>query len=159
MQGGHVKRTFVVPVLVIASLVLTSSTSDAMSVKAAGRQYTTDVASANAALKTFDSQIHAWTNSTADVEGEQQAAPVLNALRALQKNLLIQNWPQYVEGGVRFICDEDISSLEEDLREIDNNSSLGNGAFQFTFLADSKTMNSHAFYVRRDLGLPSSKAL
>jgi hypothetical protein len=42
---------------------------------------------------------------------------------------------------------------------IDSNSSLGNGAFQFTFSADSKTIDSHAFYVRRDLGLPGGRAL
>ncbi|MGB8178794.1 MAG: hypothetical protein WCF63_01340 [Acidimicrobiales bacterium] len=118
-----------------------------------------DVASANAALRTFDSEIRAWTNSTADAEGERQAASVLTTLETLQKNLLSQTWPHFVEGGVRFICEQDISSLEEDLRMIDNNSSLGNGAFQLTFRLDSRTLNSHAFYVRRDLGLPGSSAL
>jgi hypothetical protein len=154
-----VKRTIAVPVLAIAALLLTSSTSGAISVKAAGTQYLKDVASANAALRTFDSEISAWTNSTADAEGEQQAESVLTALKMLRKNLLSQTWPQFVKGGVRFICEEDISSLEEDLSMIDNNSSLGNGAFQLTFRADSKTMDSDAFYVRKDLGLPSSGAL
>jgi hypothetical protein len=66
--------------------------------------------------------------------------------------------PQSVKGGVRFIR-EDISSLEEDLSSIDIISSRGNGTLQFTFSADSKTMDSDAFYVRKDLGLPSSRAL
>jgi hypothetical protein len=138
---------------------LTSPTAGAISTKAAGRQYVQDVASANAALRTFDSEIRAWTNSTADAEGERQAASVLTTLETLQKNLLSQSWPHFVEGGVRFICEQDISSLEEDLRMIDNNSSLGNGAFQLTFRLDSRILNSHAFYVRRDLGLPGSSAL
>jgi hypothetical protein len=138
---------------------LTSPTAGAISTKAAGRQYVQDVASANAALRTFDSEIRAWTNSTADAEGERQAASVLTTLETLQKNLLSQTWPHFVEGGVRFICEQDISSLEEDLRMIDNNSSLGNGAFQLTFRLDSRTLNSHAIYVRRDLGLPGSSAL
>jgi hypothetical protein len=154
-----VKQRNVVPVLIVATLLLTSPTAGAISTKAAGRQYVDDVASANAALRTFDSEIRAWTNSTADAEGERQAASVLNTLETLQKNLLSQTWPQFVEGGVRFICEQDISSLEEDLRMIDNNSSLGNGAFQLTFRLDSRTLNSHAFYVRRDLGLPGSSAL
>ncbi len=47
------KRVIVVPVLVIATLILTSSTSGAISNKAAGKQYLKDVASANAALKTI----------------------------------------------------------------------------------------------------------
>jgi hypothetical protein len=145
-------------VLVIATLLLTSSTAGAISIRAAGQQYLKDVASANAELKTFDSEINAWTNSTADAEGEQQAVSVLTALGPLRKNLLSQTWPQFVKGGVRYIC-EDISSLEEDLRMIDSNSSLGNGTFQYTFSADSKTIDSDAFYVRRDLGLPSSRAL
>jgi hypothetical protein len=130
-----------------------------MSLKAAGKQYLTDVAPANAALRSFESEIHAWTNSTPDAEGEQQAAPVFTALRTLRRNLLSQTWPRFVKGGVRFICDEDIASLEEDLSMIDSNSSLGNGAFQFTFSADSKTIDSDAFYVRRDLDLPSGRAL
>jgi hypothetical protein len=154
-----VKRAIVVPLLMIATLLLTPSTSDAMSLKAASRQYLLDVAPANAALKSFDAEIIAWTNSTPDVEGEKQAAPVFTALRTLQRNLLSQAWPRFVKGGVRFICEEDISSLEEDLSMIDSNSSLGNGAFQFTFSADSKTIDSDAFYVRRDLGLPSGWAL
>lgn len=149
----------VVPLVVVATLLLTSPTAGAISTKAAGRQYVQDVASANAALRTFDSEIRAWTNSTADAEGERQAASVLTTLETLQKNLLSQTWPHFVEGGVRFICEQDISSLEEDLRMIDNNSSLGNGAFQLTFRLDSRTLNSHAFYVRRDLGLPGSSAL
>ncbi len=149
----------VVPLVVVATLLLTSPTAGAISTKAAGRQYVQDVASANAALRTFDSEIRAWTNSTADAEGERQAASVLTTLETLQKNLLSQSWPHFVEGGVRFICEQDISSLEEDLRMIDNNSSLGNGAFQLTFRLDSRTLNSHAFYVRRDLGLPGSSAL
>jgi hypothetical protein len=154
-----VKRAIVVPVLVIASLVVSSSTVSAIGVKAAGEQYLRDVATANAALKTFDSEIDAWTNSTADAEGEVQAKSVLTTLKTLQKNLLTQAWPRLVKGGVRFICQEDISSLEEDLRMIDNNSSLGNGAFQMTFRADSQTLDSDAFYIRKDLGLPSSRVL
>jgi hypothetical protein len=153
-----VKRKNVVPVLVIATLLLASSTAGAISVKSAAKQYLEDIASANAALRTFDSEINAWTNSTADAEGEQQAASVLTPLVTLRKNLLSQTWPQSVKGGVRYIS-EDISSLEEDLRMIDANSSLGNGTFQFTFSADSKTIDSDAFYVRQDLDLPSSKAL
>jgi hypothetical protein len=153
-----VKRTFVVPAL-IATLLLSSSAAGAIGTKAAGEQYLKDVATANTALRTFDSEINAWTNSTADSEGEQQAASVLTALKTLRKNLLSQTWPRFVTGGVRFICEEDISSLEEDLRMIDSNSSLGNGAFQLTFRADSKTMDTDAFYIRRDLGLPSSRAL
>jgi hypothetical protein len=149
----------VVPLIVVATLLFTSPTAGAISTKAAGRQYVQDVASANAALRTFDSEIRAWTNSTADAEGERQAASVLTTLETLQKNLLSQTWPRFVEGGLRFICEQDISSLEEDLRMIDNNSSLGNGAFQLTFRLDSRTLNSHAFYVRRDLGLPGSSAL
>ena len=96
---------------------------------------------------------------TADAEGEVQAKSVLTTLKTLQKNLLTQAWPRLVKGGVRFICQEDISSLEEDLRMIDNNSSLGNGAFQMTFRADSQTLDSDAFYIRKDLGLPSSRVL
>ena len=153
------KRTIVVPLLVIATLLLTSLTSGAMSVKAAGKQYLSDVAPANAALRSFESEIHAWTNSTPDAEGEQQAAPVFTALRTLRRNFLSQTWPRFVQGGVRFMCDEDIASLEEDLSMIDANSSLGNGAFQFTFSADSKTIDSHAFYVRRDLDLPGGSDL
>jgi hypothetical protein len=154
-----VNRTFVVPALVITILLPSSSTAGAIGIKAAGEQYLKDVATANFALNTFDSEINAWTNSTADAEGEQQAASVLTALKTLRLHLLSQTWPRSVKGGVRFICEEDISSLEEDLRMIDSNSSLGNGAFQLTFRADSKTMNSDAFYIRRDLGLPSSRAL
>jgi hypothetical protein len=100
-----------------------------------------------------------WTNSTADAQGEREAASVLATLNALQKNLLSQSWPQIVKGGVQFICEEDISSLQEDLHEINNNSSLGNGAFQLTFRADSHTLLSDAFYVRRELGLPSGGVL
>jgi hypothetical protein len=154
-----VKRRNAVPVVVVATLLLTSLTAGAIGVKAAGRQYAEDVASANVALKTFNSEINEWTNSTADAEGERQAASVLATLKALQKNLLSQNWPRFVKGGVRFICQEDISSLEEDLREIGSNSSLGNGAFQITFRADSRTLDSDAFYIRKDLGLPTSGAL
>ena len=153
------KRKIVVPVLVIATLFLTSSTAGAINIKAAGKQYVKDVASANAVLKAFDSEINVWTNSTADAEGEQQAASVLTALGTLRKNLLSQTWPHFVKGGVRFICEEDISSLEEDLRQIGSNSSLGNGAFQFTFREDSKVTHLHASNVRRFLGLPSSRAL
>jgi hypothetical protein len=154
-----VKRAIVVPALTTAALLLSSSTVGAIGVKAAGEQYLKDVATANTALKTFDSEINTWTNSTADAEGEQQAASVLTTLKTLQRNLLSQTWPRLVKGGVRFICEQDISSLEEDLHMIDNNSSLGNGAFQLTFRADSQTLDSHAFYIRRDLGLPSSRAL
>jgi hypothetical protein len=154
-----VKRRNVVASLSLATLLLSSSTAGAINVKAAGEQYVRDVASANAALKTFDAEISAWSNSTADTEGERQAESVLAALRKTQRNLLSQTWPRFVKSGVVFICDEDISSLEEDLREIDGNSSLGNGAFQLTFRADSQTLDSHAFYVRKDLGLPSSGSL
>jgi hypothetical protein len=154
-----VKRRVIVPVIFIVGLLLASSTAGAITTKAAGEQYLKDVASANAALRTFDTEIKAWTNSTADSEGERQAASVLNALVTLRKNLLSQAWPASVKGDVRFIGEEDISSLEEDLRWIDSNSSLGNGAFQLTFRADSKTLDTDAFYVRRDLGLPSSGAL
>lgn len=153
------KRKIVVPVLVIATLFLTSSTAGAISNEAAGKQYMRDVATANAALKTFDSEIDAWNNSTVDIEGEQQAASVLTALGTLRKNFLSQTWPQFVKDDVRFICAEDISSLDEDLNQIDNNSSLGNGAFQFTFREDSKVTHLHASNVRRFLGLPSSSAL
>lgn len=152
------KRAIAAAVVVFATL-LVAPTAGAIGVKAAGRQYVKDVASANAALKTFDSQIKTWTNSTADTEGERQAESVLTTLNALQKNLLNQTWPRVVKGGVRFICEEDISSLQEDLREIDNNSSLGNGAFQLTFREDSQTLDSDAFYIRRELGLPKSRAL
>jgi hypothetical protein len=154
-----VKRTTVVPVVVIATLLLAPSTSGAISVKAAGQQYLKDVASANTALTTFDSEENAWTNSTPDAEGEQQAAPVLTALRTLQRNLLSQPWPQFVKGDVQYICEEDISSLEEDLNWIDGNSTLGNGTFQFTYGVDSKTIDSDAFYVRRYLDLPSRRDL
>jgi hypothetical protein len=138
-----VKRAIAAAVVVFATL-LVAPTAGAIGVKAAGRQYVKDVA---------------WTNSTADAEGERQAESVLTTLNALQKNLLNQTWPRVVKGGVRFICEEDISSLQEDLREIDNNSSLGNGAFQLTFREDSQTLDSDAFYIRRELGLPESRAL
>jgi hypothetical protein len=154
-----VKQRIVVAVVVSATFLLTGSSAGAIGVKAAGRQYVKDVASANAALKTFNSQIKAWTNSTADAEGERQAESVLTTLDTLQRNLLNQTWPRSVQGGVEFICEEDISSLQEDLREIDNNSSLGNGAFQLTFREDSQTLDSDAFYIRRDLGLPTGGAL
>jgi hypothetical protein len=154
-----VKRTSVIPVLIIGALVLATSNAGAISMRAAGKQYLSDVASADVALKTFDSEIHAWTNSTADAEGERQAASVLTVLEKAQENLLSQPWPRSVKGGVQFICKEDISSLEEDLREIDDNSSLGNGAFQLTFSADSRTLSLDAFYLRRQLGLPSSRTL
>jgi hypothetical protein len=154
-----VSRRVVLPGLIVATLLLASSTSGAISLRAAGRQYARDVASANAALRTFDSEIRAWNNSTADAEGERQAASVLVVLETLQKNLLRQTWPRLVKGSVRFISEEDISSLEEDLHMISDNSSLGNGAFQLTFSADSRTIDSHAYYLRRDLGLPSSGAL
>ncbi|MGC2485638.1 MAG: hypothetical protein WA359_05300 [Acidimicrobiales bacterium] len=153
------KRTPVVAVLAIAALLLASSTAGAISIRAAGKQYLRDVASADAALKAFDSEIHAWTNSTADAEGERQAASVLKALIRARESLLSQSWPHSVNGDVKFICEEDISSLEEDLREIDGNSMLGNGAFQLTFSADSRTLDLDAFYLRRELGLPSSRSL
>lgn len=153
------ERRNAVPVLVIATVLLASSTAGGISVKAAGKQYLKDVASANAVLKTFNSEINTWTNSTADAKGEHQAALALTALRTLRENFLSQTWPQSVKGGVRFICEEDISSLEEDLHQIGSNSSLGNGAFQFTFREDSKVTALHASNVRRDLGLPSSSAL
>ncbi|MGA2968505.1 MAG: hypothetical protein ABSE75_01720 [Acidimicrobiales bacterium] len=153
------KRISVVPVLFIATLFLTSSTAGAISTKAAAKQYMRDVATVNVALKTFDSEINAWNNSTVDIEGEQQAASVLDALGKLRENFLNQTWPQFVKSDVRFICAEDISSLDEDLNQIDNNSSLGNGAFQFTFHEDSKVTHLHASNVRRVLGLPSSRAL
>jgi hypothetical protein len=154
-----VKRTRVGPALVIAAMLVASSSAGAISARAAGKQYLQDVASADAALKTFDSDIHTWTNSTADSEGERQAESTLTALVKAQKRLLSQTWPQSVNSGVRFICEEDISSLEEDLREIDANSMLGNGAFKLTFSADSRTLALDAFYVRRELGLPSSGSL
>jgi hypothetical protein len=154
-----VKRQGVVPVLVIATLLLTSSTSGAISVKTAAKQYQEDVASANAALKTFDSEIDAWTNATPDAEGERQAASVLTLLETLRKSLQGQSWPKFVKGDIRFICAEDISSLQEDLHEIDSNSSLGNGAFQWTFRADTWVTNLDASNIRRDLGLPRSWAL
>jgi hypothetical protein len=153
-----VKRVIVVPVLVIAALILTSSASGAISNKAAGKQYLKDVASANAALETFGSEINAWTNSTSDAEGQRQAASALTALVTLRENLLSQTWPRSVEGGVRYIGEEDISLLEENLRMI-GYTALGNGTFQFAFGAISKAMDSDAFYVRKDLGLPSSRAL
>jgi hypothetical protein len=154
-----VKARIVAVVVVSGAFLLTAPTAGAIGVKAAGRQYVQDVASANAALKTFNSQIKAWTNSTADAEGERQAESVLVTLNALQRDLLNQSWPRFVTGSVRFIGEEDISSLQEDLREIDNNSSLGNGAFQLTFREDSQTLDSDSFYIRRDLGLPTSGAL
>jgi hypothetical protein len=154
-----VKRISVVPALVVATLFLTSSTAGAISVKAAAEQYAKDVASANAALETFDSEISAWTNATPDAEGEQQATSVLTVLVTLRKSLQRQTWPSFVKGDIRFICAEDISSLQEDLHEIDANSSLGNGAFQFTFRADSRVTNTGASNIRRKLGLPGSKAL
>jgi hypothetical protein len=154
-----VKGRYFASLLITVTLLLASSSANAITTKAAGRQYLNDVASADAALNIFDSQVHSWTNSTADTEGEHEAATVLEALRTLRENLLSQDWPQFVKGDVRFIGVEDISSLEEDLREIDSNSSLGNGAFQLTFSADSRTMDSDAFYVRKKLGLPISKAL
>jgi hypothetical protein len=154
-----VKRKSVVPVLVITTLFLTSSTAGAISTNAAAKQYMKDVASVNAALKTFDSQINDWNDSTANAEGEQQAASVLTALGALRKNLLSQTWPQFVKGDLRFMVKEDITSLDEDLHQIDNNASLGNGAFQYVFHLDSKVTYLHASNVRRVLGLPSSGAL
>jgi hypothetical protein len=154
-----VKRRYVIPAVVIAALLLTPISANAIGIKAARRQYVKDVASANAALKTFNSEIKVWTNSTADAEGERQAESVLASLNSLQRNLLSQTWPRSVKGGVQFICEQDISSLQEDLREIDNNSSLGNGAFQLTFREDSQTLDSDAFYIRRELGLPTSGAL
>lgn len=150
------KRRGIVSGLTMTALLLTPTATGAISIRAAGKQYAKDVASANLALKAFDSEINSWTNATVDSQGEHQAAPVLIALRTLQRNLLSQTWPQSVRGSVRFICHEDISSLEEDLRMIDGNSSLGNGAFQITFRADTRTINLHAFYVRVDLGLPRS---
>jgi hypothetical protein len=154
-----VKRATAVPGLVIAAILVASSTAGAINTRAAGQQYLKDVAPADAALKTFDSEIHAWTNSTADSKGEHQAASTLSALVKAQKRLLSQTWPPSVNGDVRFICEEDISSLEEDLHEIDGNSMLGNGAFKLTFSADSRTLALDAFYVRRELGLPSSGSL
>jgi hypothetical protein len=153
-----VKRAIVVPVLVIAALILTSSASGAISNKAAGKQYLKDVASANAALETFGSEINAWTDSTSDAEGQRQAASALTALVTLRENFLSQTWPRSVEGGVRYIGEEDISLLEENLRMI-GYTALGNGTFQFAFGVISKTMDSDASYVRKDLGLPSSRAL
>jgi hypothetical protein len=153
-----VKRAIVVPVLVIAALVLTSSTSGAISNEEAGKQYLKDVASANAALETFGSEIDAWTNATSDSEGQRQAASALAALVTLRKNFLSQTWPRSVEGRVRYIGEEDISLLEENLRMI-GYTALGNGTFQFAFGAISKTLDSDAFYVRKDLGLPRSRAL
>jgi hypothetical protein len=154
-----VKRWTVAPLLAIAALLLTSSTASAIGTKEAAQQYLEDVASTNTALHTFDTQIQAWTNSTADIQGEREAALTLAVLRTLRKNLLSQTWPQFVKGDVQFIGAEDISSLEEDLRMIDSNSSLGNGAFQFTFAEDSRTLDYDAFYVRKDLGLPRGRAL
>jgi hypothetical protein len=154
-----VKGRIVAAVVVSGTFLLTAPTAGAIGVKAAGRQYVKDVASANAALKTFNSQIKAWTNSTADAEGERQAESVLATLNTLQRDLLSQSWPRFVKGGVLFIGEEDISSLQEDLREIDNNSSLGNGAFQLTFREDSQTLDSDAYFLRRDLGLPTNGAL
>jgi hypothetical protein len=153
-----VKRAIVVPVLIIAALILTSSASGAISNKAAGKQYLKDVASANAALETFGSEINAWTDSTSDAEGQRQAASALTALVTLRENFLSQTWPRSVEGGVRYIGEEDISLLEENLRMI-GYTALGNGTFQFAFGVISKTMDSDASYVRKDLGLPSSRAL
>jgi hypothetical protein len=154
-----VKRATSVPVVLVATALLMSSSAGAISTRSAGQQYLEDVASANTALRTFDSQIHSWTNFTADVQGEHEAASVLAVLQALQRNLLTQPWPQSIKGDVRFIGGQDIPSLEEDLRMISNNSSLGNGAFQLTFDADSQTIDAHAYYVRKDLGLPRSGAL
>jgi hypothetical protein len=153
------KRASVVLVLACATLSVVSSTSGAISLKAAGRQYLKDVAPANAALESFKAEISAWTNATPNALGERQAAAVLSALDTLQKNLLSQRWPHSIEGGVQFIVREDIASLEEDMNSVTANSSLGNGALQSTFRADTQTIDSDAFYVRRDLGLPSSGAL
>ena len=153
------KRTLAGVVLVVATLLVASSSAGSIGIRAASKQYLNDVASADAALKTFDSQIHRWTNSTADTQGEREAKSLLSALVHVRKRLLSQSWPQSVKGGVVFICTQDISSLEEDLREIDGNSMLGNGAFQLTFSADSRTLALDAFYVRKDLGLPNSRSL
>ncbi len=152
-------RRVLVPVLIVATLFAPSSIAGAITTRAASAQYVNDVAPANAALTSFTTEVNAWTNATPDAEGEREAASVLTALGTLQKKMLSQTWPPMVEGGVVFIVREDISSLDEDLDSISDNSSLGNGAFKLTWDADSKTVAWHAFYVRRDLGLPSSRVL
>ncbi len=153
------KGRIVATVVLFGAILLAAPAAGAIGVRAAGRQYVKDVASADVALKAFNAQIKAWTNSTPDTEGERQASAVLATLNTLQRNLLSQSWPKLVKGGVRFICEEDISSLQEDLREIDSNSSLGNGAFQLTFREDSQTLDTDAFYIRKELGLPTRGAL
>jgi len=150
-----VKRIVVVLALVLPTLLLSSASSATTSMKAASAQYLKDVAAADVALTSFDLQERAWTDATPDVEGEQQAAPVFTALGTLQRKLRSQTWPLSVRNGVHYVR-EDIASLEEDLSEIDANSSLGNGTFQITFSADSRTLESDAFYLRQALGLPSS---
>jgi hypothetical protein len=153
-----VKRIAIFPVLVVATLLLASSGSATTSIKTASLQYLKDVAPADVALSSFDLEERAWNNATPDVEGEQQAAPVFRALGTLQRQLRSQAWPPSVKVGVQYIR-EDIASLLEDLSEIDDNSSLGNGTFQITFCADSRTLDSDAFYLRQALGLPNSPNL
>jgi hypothetical protein len=153
------KRAVLISLLAVTALLLTSSASEAISVKAAGKQYLEDVAPANAVLRSFNAEIDAWTNATPNSVGERQAEAVLVALGTLRTKLLRQTWPRSIKADVLFIVREDIFSLEEDMNSVTSNSSLGNGALQSTFRADTQTIDADAFYVRRALGLPVSGAL
>ncbi len=137
----------------LAILLVVSTAANAITVKAAAKQYLKDVAPVNSALTKFADQAGKWSDSTTDAQAENDATPAINALQKLQNELLSQSWPAKAKGDVRTLY-KAIPGLEANLFALSGITILNDGSWLSTFSTDSATIGSDSNIVRHDLKLP-----
>ena len=127
-------------------------TSAEMSIARAAKQYLTDVAPANAVLKSFATKAARWGRHTKKKTAAAEARPTIFAISTLERKLLAQRWPSSAGVDLRALA-HSCGAIVRDLKSLAKVNALGSTNWMATFQHHASTLGTDARAVRRDLGL------
>jgi hypothetical protein len=122
---------------------------------AAARQYLSDIAPYTSATSVFAKDANSWGNSTTVSTMGKEAAPVIAALRGMQRDFLKQKWPKNTRADIRALY----SSIGPVIGDFESISSLTPGTlstWEGQVSRDGAITASASNLVRSDLGLPTT---
>lgn len=119
------------------------------------QQYLADLGPANAADKTFESALSAWSNGANPSPGQTQGfvTSFVSVLQTTQSKLTAQSWPAADVGDIHALV-AGIAAIQGDIAGLPSLNMLNESSWVTQFQRDSAVEQSAADTVRHDLGLP-----
>ena len=133
-----------------------SSTTAATTKAQAGSSYLAAVGPSNSAMDSFSTEAQAWTDSTTDSQAEDQAQPLIAAIRTLEPKLLAIA-TDYAPAATDLKAEVNAAAaVQGDLASLSNVNFLNASSWTQQFASDAAKLGAASNIVRSDLGLPGS---